>query len=229
MKSPEHTPDAQKTRFLSELESKEILKQAGLTVTQPTLARSSAEAAAIARETGFPVVLKIVSPDIVHKSDAGGVVTGLTGPEDVEKACTSMMSAVRRTFPDADIEGISVQPQASAGLEVIIGMTRDPQFGPALMFGLGGVWVELMTDVSIRIAPLTREDTAEMVREIKGYKLLQGYRGNPKVDTDTLEEWLLKISDLAMNNPHIRELDINPVFAYPEGAVAVDARILFED
>ncbi len=229
MKNSEHTSLAHEARFLSEIESKEILKQAGLTVTQPKLVHASAEAVTIAREIGYPVVLKIVSRDIVHKSDAGGVATGLTGPESLQKAYDSMMESIRRAFPDARVEGVSVQPQAPAGLEVIIGMTRDPQFGPAIMFGLGGVWVELLTDVSIRIAPLAREDAAEMVREIKGYKLLQGYRGNPKVDTDTLEDWLLKISDLAVNNPRIKELDINPVFAFPQGAVAVDARILLED
>ena len=108
-------------------------------------------------------------------------------------------------------------------------MTRDPQFGPAIMFGLGGVLVEIFKDVSIRIAPLAREDAAEMIRELKGYKLLQGYRGKPKVDTDILEDWLLKVSELAMNNPRMMELDINPVFAYAKGAIAVDARVLLKD
>ena len=213
-------------QFLNEIDSKELLKKAGIKVTEPYLVHSPAEAASKAEEIGFPVVIKIVSPDIVHKSDAGGVVTGLATPKDVERAFIDMMSAIKRQCPEAAISGISVQSQAQAGTEVIIGMTRDPQFGPAIMFGLGGVWVELLSDVSIRIAPLLRQDAAEMIREIKGYKLLQGYRGNPKVDTDTLEDWLLKISDLAIKNSNIKEIDINPVFAYPSGVIAVDARVL---
>ena len=216
-------------KFLNEIESKKILKQAGITVTEPFLARSSSEAVAIARTLNCPVVLKVVSSDITHKSDAGGVITGLNDPESAGQAYTGMMAALRDKFPEAAIDGISVQPQASKGVEVIIGMTRDPQFGPVIMFGLGGILVEIFNDVSLRIAPLCREDASEMVRELKGYKLLQGYRGQPGVDTDTLEEWLLIISGLVMENPGIKELDINPVFAYPRGAVAVDARILFED
>ena len=215
-------------QFLSEIESKELLMQAGIAVTWPVLVCSPVEAAAVAREAGFPVVLKIVSPDIIHKSDCGGVMTGLTGPEAVEQAYNTIMTNVRRHYPQAEIKGISVQPQAEPGTEVIIGVNRDPQFGPAVMFGLGGIWVELLTDVSIRIAPLLREDASEMIRSLKGYRLLQGYRGYPKVDTDTLEDWLLKISDLAINTPSLKELDINPVFAYPSGAIAVDARILLE-
>jgi acyl-CoA synthetase (NDP forming) len=220
--------DLKPASFLNELESKKILKQAGLTVTEPVLAKSSSEAISIARSLGYPVVLKVVSPDIIHKSDAGGVVTGLSDSDSVTRAYNSMIVAIKQKYPDAVIEGISIQPQAPTGVEVIIGMTRDPQFGPAIMFGLGGVLVEIFNDVAIRIAPLSRVDTSEMIRELKGYKLLDGYRGKPKVDTNILEDWLLKVSELAMNNPWIKELDINPVFAYEKGAIAVDARILLE-
>ena len=221
-------PGFKPASFLNEIESKKLLKQAGLNVTEPVLAKSSLEAAQIAEKSGYPVVLKIVSPDIIHKSDSGGVLTGLADASAVRNAYDKMTASIKQKFPDAVIEGISVQPQAAPGVEVIIGMTRDPQFGPAIMFGLGGVMVEVFNDVSIRIAPLTREDTSEMLRELKGYKLLQGYRGKPEVDTDILEDWLLKVSALAMKNPAIKELDINPVFAYEKGAVAVDARILLE-
>jgi acetate---CoA ligase (ADP-forming) subunit beta len=214
--------------FLNELESKQILKQAGLTVTEPLLAKSRSEAVLIAQSLGYPVVLKVVSPDIIHKSDAGGVVIGVKDAESVDRAYSRMMAAIQQKYPEAAIDGISVQPQAPAGTEVIIGMTRDPQFGPAIMFGLGGVWVEIFNDVSLRIAPLCPEDASEMVRELKGFKLLQGYRGQPRVDTDTLEDWLLKVSGLAMRNPRIKELDINPVLAYANGAMAVDARILLD-
>jgi acyl-CoA synthetase (NDP forming) len=229
MEKPIVENQSRTARFLNELESKRILKQSGLTVTEPCLTKSRSEAISIAESLGYPVVLKIVSDDIIHKSDAGGVAIGLTSSESVGRAYTNMMAAIRQKHPEAVIEGISVQLQASAGVEIIIGMTRDPQFGPAIMFGLGGVWVEIFNDVSLRIAPLAREDASEMVRELKSYKLLDGYRGRPKIDTQTLENWLLKVSELVMKNPRIKELDINPIFAYPEGAVAVDARILLED
>jgi len=214
--------------FLSEIESKRILKQAGLRVTEPVLAKSREEAVSISRQIGFPVVLKIVSADITHKSDSGGVIVGLADAESVGKSYTGMMSVIRRKHPDAVIDGISVQKQAPPGVEVIIGMTKDPQFGPAVMFGLGGVWVEILKDVSFRIAPLCQDDAAEMIHELKGYRLLQGYRGKEAVDTAILEDWLLKISRLVEQNSLIKELDINPIFAYPDGAMAVDARILME-
>ncbi len=229
MTNPSNEPRRKEPKFLNELESKQMIKQAGIKVTETVLARSRAEAVSIAQEFGFPVVLKIVSSDITHKSDVGGVVTGLNDSEGVGQAYDKMVSSIKEQFPQAAIDGVSVQPQAPPGVEIIIGMTRDPQFGPAIMFGLGGVTVEIFNDVSIRIAPLSREDISEMVREVKGYKLLNGYRGKPKVDTDILEDWLLKVSDLAMNHPRIKELDINPIFAYADGAVAVDARILLED
>lgn len=229
MENSVNSPQSKPAKFLNELESKQLLKQAGLTVTEPVLAGSSSEAVSIARNLGYPVVLKVVSPDIVHKSDSGGVATGLNDDASVEQAYAGMMAAIRQHHPEAVISGISVQPQAPAGVEVIIGMTRDPQFGPAIMFGLGGVWVEIFNDVSFRISPLSREDAAEMIRELKGFKMLQGYRGQPKVDTDVLEDWLLKVSGLVMQNQQIKELDINPVFAYADSAVAVDARVLMED
>ena len=229
MKKPVNESHRKSTQFLNELESKQILKQAGLAVTEPILAKSSSEAVSTARSLGFPVVLKVVSPDIIHKSDSGGVITGLKDSESVEQAYNRIMAAVQQNHPGAVIDGISVQTQAPAGVEVIIGMTRDPQFGPAIMVGLGGVMVEIFKDTSFRIAPLSRQDTAEMIRELKSYCLLQGYRGGPKVDTDILEDWLLKVSDLVMQDSRIKELDINPIFAYADGALAVDARILLED
>ena len=216
-------------KLLNELESKKILKQAGLNVTVPLLAKSRPEAVLIAESLGYPVVLKVVSSDIIHKSDAGGVAVGLKYAESVYQAYSQMMDTLRKKFPQAVIDGISVQPQAPPGVEVLIGMTRDPQFGPVIMFGLGGIWVEILKDTSLRIAPLCAEDASEMICELKAYKLLQGYRGQAGVDIETLKDWLLKVSDLAMKNPGIKELDINPVFAYPDGAMAVDARIIIEE
>ena len=159
------TSQTRPVKLINELESKKILKQAGLTVTEPLLAKSSSEAALIAQSLGYPVVLKVVSSNIVHKSDAGGVVVGLKDAESVAQAFSRMMDTLSKKFPQAVIDGISVQPQAPAGVEVFIGMTRDPQFGPAIMFGLGGIWVEIFNDTTLRIAPLCAEDVHEMVHE----------------------------------------------------------------
>ena len=215
--------------LLTEIESKELLKEAGINVIDTRLATSREEAVSICEQIGFPVVLKISTPDIIHKSDAGGVKVGLKTPKQVAKAYDDILKAVRRNNPQARIQGVSVQKMARTGVEVIIGMSKDAQFGPMVMFGLGGIWVELLKDVSFRITPLTRRDAAEMIGEIKGYPLLTGYRGQEAVDITSLENFILKVSDFAENNPGIKELDLNPVFAYSDDAVAVDARIILED
>jgi acyl-CoA synthetase (NDP forming) len=139
------------------------------------------------------------------------------------------MTSVKQKFPQAKIEGVSVQNMARPGIEVIIGMTKDPQFGPVLMFGLGGVWVEVLKDVTFRIVPLTRRDANEMIKEIKGYPLLEGYRGSEPANITVLEDILLKVSDFMGKIPEIKEMDINPIFAYKDGAVAVDARVVLEE
>ena len=215
-------------RLMTEAESKDLLLKAGIPAAETRLAATGAEAAALARKMGFPVVLKIASRDIVHKSDAGGVVMGLESPDAVEKAFSEGVARAGRQFPEADILGMTVQPQARPGVEVIIGMSKDPQFGPVLMFGLGGVWVEIMKDVSFRITPITRRDAVEMIEEIKGYPLLTGYRGAEPVSIDALVDILLKVSELVEANPAIEELDLNPVIAYSESALAVDARIVLK-
>jgi acyl-CoA synthetase (NDP forming) len=138
------------------------------------------------------------------------------------------MKSVKKAFPNAKIEGVSVQPMAKPGVEVIIGMSKDAQFGPVLMFGLGGIFVEIIKDVSFRIVPLLKRDAGEMVREIKGFPLLKGYRGSEPVDIENLENLLLKVSEFVEKTPEIKELDLNPIFAYKDGAVAVDARVILE-
>ncbi len=148
---------------------------------------------------------------------------------DLTKAYDDMMQTIRQKHPQAMIHGVSVQKMAHPGVEVIIGMSKDAQFGPVLMFGLGGIWVEVLKDVSFRIVPLTRRDAGEMIREIKGYPLLAGYRGQPPVDMSNLEKLLLKVSDFVERNPEVKELDLNPIFAYRDGAVAVDARLILEE
>ena len=215
-------------KVLSEIESKGILKRAGINVVETKFSVSKNDAIAISKVLGFPVVMKIVSPQITHKSDIGGVKLGLKSSAHIKMAYDEITNAVRQKFPEAVIDGISVQKMARPGVEVIIGMTRDPQFGPIIMFGLGGILVELLKDVSFRIAPLALEDARSMIQEIKGFPVLQGYRGQEAVDTSKLEDIILKLSDLAINHPEIREVDMNPVFAYRDEALVVDARVVLE-
>jgi len=214
---------------LTEIESKELLGQAGINVVPTRLATSRSEAAAISRQLGFPVALKIASPDIVHKSDAGGVKLGLEIQERVEQAYDDILRNVRQKYPQAGIRGISVQKMVLPGIEVIIGINRDKQFGPVLVFGLGGIWVEVLQDVSLRVTPVTRRDAGEMIKEIKGYRMLTGYRDQPPTDLSGLEDMLLAVSDFAVKYPMVKELDLNPVIASRDGAVAVDARVVLEN
>lgn len=206
-----------------------MLSEAGIEVNETRLAASREEAIKIAGQLGLPVALKIVSPDIAHKSDSGGVRLGIGTTEDAGKAYDEIISSVTKKQPGAKIQGVSVQTMARPGVEVIIGMTKDAQFGPVLMFGLGGIFVEIMKDVSFRIVPLVKQDAAEMIKEIKGYPLLEGYRGQEPANLTKLEDMLLKVSDFVERNPRIKELDLNPVFANRDGAVAVDARIVLEE
>ena len=214
--------------LLTEVESKALLKKAGIPVVEAKLARSKKEAISISNELGFPVVLKISSTDVVHKSDSGGVRLGLANATQVGKAYNEIVSSIKQAYPKAHIEGVSVQPMAPPGVEVIVGMSKDAQFGPVLMFGLGGILVEVLKDVSFRIIPVTTRDAREMIREIKGYPVLEGYRGQQPASIPALEKLIVKVSQFVEKNPHIKELDLNPIFAYPDKAVAVDARIILE-
>ena len=223
-----HSQVSNQPRLLTEVESKGLLTQWGIPVIETRLARSKKEAISLSKEMGFPVVMKISSPDIVHKSDAGGVKLGLDNATQVGKAYTEMMSSMKEKYPRAQIQGVSVQKMAPSGVEVIVGMSKDAQFGPVLMFGLGGVLVEVLKDVSFRIVPLTRRDASEMIKEIKGYPILQGYRGAEPADIGALEELIVKVSEFVEQNPQIKEIDLNPIFAYKDKAIAVDARIILE-
>ncbi|MCL0073579.1 acetate--CoA ligase family protein [Dehalococcoidia bacterium] len=213
---------------LTEVESKEIVGEAGIEVVEARLARTKKEAGSIAREMGFPVVLKIVSPDITHKSDSGGVKLGLNNVAAVGRAYSEIMASIKQKEPEAKIFGVSIQRMSPAGVEVIMGMSKDAQFGPVLMFGLGGVFVEVLKDVSFRIVPIARRDAGQMIREIKGYPVLQGYRGQEPADITALEDTLLRLSSFIEGTPEIRELDLNPVFAYAHGAIAADGRVILE-
>ncbi len=218
----------EKRTLLTEIESKELLKAARIPVVETKLATSKTEAMELAKKMGFPVVMKIVSPDVVHKSDSGGVKLNILNATQAGKAYSEILASVKKHYPKAKIVGITVQKMAKQGIEVIIGMTKDAQFGPVIMFGLGGILVEVLKDVSFRIVPMTRRDAAEMISEIKGFPILKGYRGQDPADVPFLEELIVKVSDFVDKNPEIKELDLNPVFAYKSGALAVDARIILE-
>ena len=215
--------------LLSEVESKAALAEAGVRVTAARLARSREEAAELAGAAGFPAALKVVSADVPHKSDVGGVRLGLADRADVLAAHDAIMAAVAAARPDAAIEGVAVQAMAPPGVEVIVGVTADPQFGPVVMFGLGGVMVEVMGDVAFRLVPLGEGDARDMIDEIKGRPALDGARGRPPADVDALAETLERVSAFAAAHPEVRELDLNPVIASPRGAVAADARIVLAD
>jgi acyl-CoA synthetase (NDP forming) len=213
-------------KILTEVESKQLLEEAGIPTAHARLATSRDAAVQAAREIGFPVVLKVVSPQITHKTDVGGVKLDLKSPEEAAAAFDEIMAAARRAAPDATIDGVSVQQMARPGIEVIVGVSTDPQFGPVIMFGLGGVLVEVLKDVSFRIIPIATRDARQMIREIKGFPLLEGYRGQDPADLAALESLLLRVSGFVEQQPEVSELDLNPVFAYKDGALAVDARIV---
>jgi acetyl coenzyme A synthetase (ADP forming)-like protein len=210
--------------LLTEPEGYGLLKRAGIQVPAFGVAKDPHEAALIAEKIGFPVVMKIVSPGIVHKSDAGGVVRGVHDPVEVRSAYDGILSRVKARAPGAVIQGILVEQELPPGLEVLIGGKTDPTFGKVLTFGLGGTLVEVLRDVAIRLLPLGREEAREMVREIRGYRLIAGYRGEGPKDEDALVSLLVAAADM-FTREDISEFDLNPVILYEKGARAVDARI----
>ena len=214
--------------ILTEFESKRILRQAGIPVVETRLAKTQKEAVSLSRKMGFPVVLKISSPEVIHKSDSGGVKLSLNNAAEVKKAYDEILKKVKKQYPEAAVHGVSVQKMVRPGTEVIIGTSKDPQFGPVIMFGLGGIFVELLKDVSFRVIPVKGKDAQEMIQEIKGYPLLKGYRGKEPASITALVEIILKISKFIEQNSQVKELDLNPIFAYRDKAVAVDARIILE-
>lgn len=217
---------AEGRELLNEVEAKTLMHEAGVPVVRTILAASAEEAKSIADELGYPVALKVVSPDITHKSDVGGVVLDLADAAAVEAAFASIVENSKCAVPDAVIEGVAVQNMAPAGTEIIVGMTTDPQFGPVVMFGLGGVMVEVMKDVTFRVLPLTERDVRQMVDDIKGRSILDGVRGAPPADVAAIADALLKVAGFVTANPEVRELDLNPMLVHDKGAIAVDARIV---
>jgi len=212
------------------LETLEILEAYGIPVVKSKIVKSAEEAVQAAREIGYPVVMKIVSPQVIHKSDVGGVIVGVGSDEEARLSYNKIVENVKRYVPEAEIKGVLVQQMVAGGIETIIGSTKDAQFDNMIMFGLGGIYVEVLKDVSFRLAPITKDEAKEMVREIKSGKILQGYRGSEGYDVDAIIDVLLRVSQLITDFPEILELDINPlvVFEKGKGCIAVDARLTLE-
>jgi acetyltransferase len=216
---------------LNEVEARQIVAAYGLPLPKSQLALNVEQAVRWAEDIGYPVVMKIISPDILHKSDIGGVQVGLKNAREVRMAYEEILNRAYRYMPDADVWGVAVQEMVQPGREVIVGVTKDPTFGHLMMFGLGGIYVEVLKDVVFRVAPLTRSEADEMVREIRSFPLLAGARGEAPADVQAIVNSVLRVSQMVTDFPQIVELDINPLFAYEDGqgAMAVDARIVISD
>jgi acetyl-CoA synthetase (ADP-forming) len=213
---------------LLEYEAKTVCKDYGIPVTELKIAKTAEEAVKYSEQIGYPAVFKIISPEITHKFDVGGVILNIQNKEEAKQAFNQIIENVKKHNPKAKIDGILVQEMVPCGTEVIVGSINDAQFGPTLMFGFGGTFVEVMKDVSFRIAPIDEQDAKEMISEVKAYPILKGYRGQPPADIETLTKILLSTSKLVMDHQEIKELDLNPVMVYEKGAKTVDARIILE-
>jgi acetyltransferase len=213
---------------IGDAEARTILKAYGLRIPKSEIAESPEQAVEIAREVGYPVVLKIASPDILHKTDVGGVRVGLESRQEIIDAYELMVYRAQRYLPEARIWGCMVQEMVEEGLEVLVGMNRDPQFGPLVTFGLGGIYVETLKDVTFRLAPFSKQEAREMLGEIRASALLDGVRGEPEVDKEAIADTLLRMGQLVQDFPEIVELDINPLVVFPrgQGATAIDMRLI---
>ena len=215
-------------KSLLETEAKTVCMDYDIPVTKFKLAKDENEAVKHATDIGYPVVLKIVSPHILHKSDVGGVILGVKNADEVRVGYKQILANVKKRALQAKIVGVLIQEMAPTATEVIVGSIMDPQFGPAIMFGLGGIFVEVLKDVAFRIAPIDADEATEMISEIRAYPLLKGYRNVPPADLEAITEILLNTSRLVTDHPDIKELDLNPIMVYEKGAKTVDARIILE-
>ncbi|MBA7677648.1 hypothetical protein ES703_85908 [subsurface metagenome] len=213
-------------RSLLETEAKELLREYGIPVPDFELIRSEGEISKLTENINYPVVMKIVSPDIIHKSDAGGVKLDIKDEKEAKLAYQEIIFNIKKYNKETRIEGVIVYPLIPKEIEVIVGMIKDPHFGPVAMFGLGGIFVEVLKDISFRIIPLEERDAEEMITEIKGYEILKGVRGKPPRDIQAIKEVLMKISKLTMENPEINEIDLNPIFVFKKDLQVVDARMI---
>jgi len=210
---------------LTEFESKQLLQEIEIPIPEQVLSSTKEETISACEKIGFPVVLKLMAEDVVHKSDTGAVKLNIKDKTQAETAFDDLMKIDAKSEKKISVQQMAPEPIT----ELIIGMTTDPQFGPALMFGIGGILVELLEDVSFRIAPITEYDAQEMIHEIKGFPILDGYRGKPKADITAIVDTLMKISDLVVKYEEINEMDLNPVFIYDKGLICVDARIILKN
>jgi acyl-CoA synthetase (NDP forming) len=216
----------EKRTSLLETESRELLRAYGFSLPQAEFVRSPEEAAAASARLGFPLAMKVVSPDIIHKSDAGGVKLNLKDEKETARAFAEIIEKASTVTARERILGSMLSPMAPRGQECIVGMIRDKQFGPVIMFGLGGIFVEVLKDVSFRAAPTTEQDIEGMIREIRGYRLLTGIRGEKAKDIGAIKEILAKLNEIAVDNPEIQEIDLNPVLVHEKGASIVDSRVI---
>jgi len=219
---PQELPSRQKS--LTEPEAMELLARHGIITPDFRLAKGGQEDVAACREVGFPVVMKVVSPDILHKSDVGGVKLNIAD----EDAALTAYRELEQVASGKDFRGVIIYRMLPKGREVILGFTRDPQFGPVIAFGLGGIYTEVLKDISLSIAPLDKAAALKLIQSIKTYPLLAGVRGEAPADLEALAEMLSKFSQLPFIYPQLAEADLNPVFAYESGAVAVDARLIID-
>jgi len=212
-----------------DIEGRQILSAYGIKTVNSILAKDAAECVKYFKKAGGAVVMKLVSPDILHKTEAGGVKVGLASAGEIEKGFEEIIASAKKYKKDAVIEGVQIQPLISGGTEVIVGVKKDPQFNHLLMFGLGGIYVELLKDVSFRVIPVTDADAEEMIGEIKTVRMLKGFRSITERDTGAIKDVLMKVSQLCRDFPEIEEIDINPLIVLEKGkgAVAVDARFAF--
>ncbi len=212
--------------LLFEHEADAIARQYGINVARSGLAREEKQVSVIAKRVGFPLAMKIVSPDIVHKSDIGAVILNIGSVKEAQRAYSKILRNVRNANSRACIEGVLLQRMATKGFEFVVGAVRDAQFGPAVMFGLGGIYVELFKDVSFRLAPLSRSEAISMMRQTKSSALLKGFRGSEPLDIRSGAETLVAVGKLMHEEEAIESIDINPLFIYSKGDLAVDVRIL---
>ncbi|USH00629.1 acetate--CoA ligase family protein [Thermococcus argininiproducens] len=222
---------AQGRKSLVEYEAKQVLKAYGLPLPEEKLAKTVDEAIKYANEIGYPVVMKLMSPQILHKSDAKVVMLKIKNDEELKQKWEEIHENARKYRPDAEILGVLIAPMLKLGREIIIGVTEDPQFGHAIMFGLGGIFVEILKDVTFRIIPIEEKDAWTMIKSINGYPILAGARGEPPADMKAIVDMMLKVSQLVDDlKDYIKEMDLNPIFVYPEGegVVIVDARIILK-
>jgi len=214
-------------RTLNVLDSKRLMEKYGVRFADSRLASTVEEALILANSIGYPVALKIVSDDISHKTDVGGVAVGIRGDAELESSFREMMKLVKKKLPNAKVKGMLVQKMVDGGVSLLVGGKRDPTFGQMVVFGLGGIFVEVMEDVSMRVAPIGRKEAMEMMAETKGFKILEGYRGK-SYDIEAVAQLIVKVSSMLDKRKDIAEMDINPAIVLKKGVLAVDARIVLD-